>query len=215
MFHQLYCEICQHSEMGIVHGKFLPISVRSQILLSVVTQDRYVKLRVKLDESKSRKAVASKEWRQKQKSQAWLDKERQRCRDYRADMTDEQREHTKVLARERQRRKRARERELAGKSSPASKRKVATRSEAAKAKELRAYKTAKQREYRASMSSSKRRAIRKKDADYHAQKRALDAERKRKAAEKIERARQAKARERAVEPVEKITMLIEKASPQT
>jgi len=126
-----------------------------------------------MDRRKSRKAIASKLYREQKKSEEWLEKERERCRNYRATMSDEQRERTREKGRERARRFRERKREKAGKLAVSNKiKKVSSPSTAReKAKRLREYKTQKQREYRARMSGNKKRAIRDKDLRYRANKR--------------------------------------------
>lgn len=84
-------------------------------------------------------------------------------------MSEEQKERARELTRERMRKMRQRKKEGAGLVQPAQK---STRSATTKAKERRQYKTEKQQRYRAKMSASKKRAVRRKDADYRTRKRA-------------------------------------------
>lgn len=118
-------------------------------------------------------------------------------------MSEEQKEHTRELARERMRKLRARKRESAG--LEIKKQAKTTRSTAAKEKQNREYKTSKQRQYRSNMSGSKKRAVRKKDAEYRARKRA----------EEKEKLAKPKTKRKRVSPAKRIETMIEAATPQT
>lgn len=131
-------------------------------------------------------------------------------KDYRANVTEEQRKRNNEKAKERMRRMRERKKEGAGVSKP---KPTVTRSAGEKARKLREYKTAKQREYRAKMSASKKRAIRAKDAAYHA-----DKYKKNKAEKEAKANKKTRNKKTVYTPqtkAAKIEELIESATPKT
>lgn len=168
------------------------------------------------------KADAAKAYRERKKCEAWLDNERQRLRDYRANVSEDQRKRNNEKTKERMRRMRERKKNGAGVSTPAShpaqQEAKVTRSVAEKRKDRRRYKTEKQREYRAAMSSQKKNGIKKKNHSAYARKKQQEVEEKKKKEEKKRKrqiAREKRKKRTELDKASQIVSEIESASPTT